>query len=72
MEKMENATETPLESPIEAENNPLEYKTPPQNQETDQNSQDSGNELRKSCTPDPLKVPKAFKFPERHVILCTL
>ncbi|KAH0997892.1 hypothetical protein GBA52_021756 [Prunus armeniaca] len=32
----------------------------------DENSQNSGNDLRKPTTPDRLKVPKAFKYPERY------
>ncbi|XVE83682.1 hypothetical protein DITRI_Ditri16bG0106100 [Diplodiscus trichospermus] len=63
---MEQVMEKPFNGPIQSENGGLENKTPPQNQKIDQNSQDSGNEFRKSCTPDRLKVPKAFKYPERY------
>ncbi|XP_031268462.1 uncharacterized protein LOC116126923 [Pistacia vera] len=65
---MEKVTETPLKSPEQAANTTLlEHKTPLQNRQTDgQISQDSGNELKKTNTPDRLKVPKAFKYPERY------
>ncbi|XVF14397.1 hypothetical protein REPUB_Repub09cG0055300 [Reevesia pubescens] len=64
---MEQVIEKPFNSsPIQSENAGSENKTPPQNQKIDQNSQDSGNDLRKTCTPDRLKVPKAFKYPERY------
>ncbi|XVF16753.1 hypothetical protein REPUB_Repub10bG0059400 [Reevesia pubescens] len=53
-------------SPIESENAGLENKTPSQNEKIDLNSQDSGKDLRKPCTPDRLNVPKAFKYPERY------
>ncbi|EOY03678.1 hypothetical protein QQP08_014285 [Theobroma cacao] len=54
------------EKSIQSENVGLENKAPPQNQQIDQNSQDSSNDLKKTCTPDRLKVPKAFKYPERY------
>ncbi|KAK3212462.1 hypothetical protein Dsin_017168 [Dipteronia sinensis] len=66
---MEKAIETPSTSPIQVENTTSEYKTPPQSQDQEsehQNSQDSGNDLRKTSTPDSLKVPKAFKYSERY------
>ncbi|XVF58432.1 hypothetical protein PTKIN_Ptkin07bG0066400 [Pterospermum kingtungense] len=62
----QQAMEKPLNSPIQSENGGLENKTPPQNQKFDQNSQNSGNDLRNNCTPNRLKVPKAFKYPERY------
>ncbi|KAK2663265.1 hypothetical protein Ddye_001839 [Dipteronia dyeriana] len=68
---MEKAIETPSTSPIHVENTTSEHQTPPQSQgqqSEHQNSQDSGNDLRKTSTPDRLKVPKAFKYPERHEI----
>ncbi|XP_022741583.1 uncharacterized protein LOC111293107 [Durio zibethinus] len=64
---MEQVMEKPFNSsPIQSENGGLENKTPSQNQKIYQNSQDSDNNLRKTCTPDRLKVPKAFKYPERY------
>ncbi|XWS32968.1 hypothetical protein CRYUN_Cryun22dG0036700 [Craigia yunnanensis] len=63
---MEQVMEKPLNSSIQSENGGLENKTTPQSQKIYQNSQDSGNDLRKTCTPDRLKVPKAFKYPERY------
>ncbi|XWS44399.1 hypothetical protein CRYUN_Cryun15aG0041800 [Craigia yunnanensis] len=63
---MGEVMEKPFNSPIQSENGGLENKTPTQNQKIDRNSQDSGNDLRKTCTPDRLKVPKAFKYPERY------
>ncbi|KAK4851274.1 hypothetical protein QYF36_013760 [Acer negundo] len=66
---MEKAIETLSTSPIQVENTASECKTPPQSQDQQsdhQNSQDSGNDLRKTSTPDRLKVPKAFKYPERY------
>ncbi|XP_022751944.1 uncharacterized protein LOC111300576 [Durio zibethinus] len=63
---MEQVMEKPFDSLIQSENGGMENKIPPQNLEIDQNSQDSGNDLRKKCTPDRLKVPKAFKSPERY------
>ncbi|KAJ0099213.1 hypothetical protein Patl1_21742 [Pistacia atlantica] len=60
---MEKVTETPLKSPEQAADTLLEHKTPLQNRQTDEQiSQDSGNELKKTNTPDRLKVPKAFKY----------
>ncbi|KAK9271633.1 hypothetical protein L1049_001996 [Liquidambar formosana] len=63
---MEKVVETPPKSPIQSENTLLDCKTPPQNQQTDEKSQNSGSDCRKSATPDRLKVPKAFKYPERY------
>ncbi|GKU97351.1 hypothetical protein SLEP1_g10507 [Rubroshorea leprosula] len=63
---MESEPEKPLKSPTKPEIIAVGCKTPPQDQQIDHNSQDSGNDLRKTCTPDRLKVPKAFKFPERY------
>ncbi|KAF1002675.1 hypothetical protein AG4045_006258 [Apium graveolens] len=37
-----------------------------QNQEADLNSPSSVSVIRKTSTPDRLKVPKPFKFPERY------
>ncbi|XP_044467972.1 uncharacterized protein LOC123197701 [Mangifera indica] len=64
---MEKVAETPLRSPEQAENTLLELKTPLQNGQTDEQiPQESGNELKKTNTPDRLKVPKAFKYTERY------
>lgn len=66
---MEKVAETPLRSPEQAENTLLELKTPLQNGQTDEQiPQESGNELKKTNTPDRLKVPKAFKYTERYVV----
>ncbi|KAA8547911.1 hypothetical protein F0562_004340 [Nyssa sinensis] len=66
---MEKVLKTPPKTPIQSENTLVDYKTPPpplENQQTDQNSETSGNDSRKTGTPDRLKVPKAFKYPERY------
>ncbi|XP_062151271.1 uncharacterized protein LOC133859757 [Alnus glutinosa] len=63
---MENALTLPPKNPLQPENTVLDCKTPPQNRQNDQNDRNSGNELRKPTTPDRLKVPKAFKYPERY------
>ena len=62
---MEQVMEKPFNSPIQSENAGLEKSPPLQDQKIDQNPQDSGKDLRNTCTPDRLKVPKAFKYPER-------
>ncbi|XWS40993.1 hypothetical protein CRYUN_Cryun17cG0042900 [Craigia yunnanensis] len=59
---MEQVMEKPFNSPIQSENAGLEKNPPLQ----DQNPQDSGKDLRKTCTPDRLKVPNTFKYPERY------
>lgn len=64
---METVLETPLKNPVQSENPLSDYKTPPPNQETAQKIQNSANDSgNKTATPDRLKVPKAFKFPERY------
>ncbi|XWS30165.1 hypothetical protein CRYUN_Cryun24cG0094300 [Craigia yunnanensis] len=63
---MDQVMEKSLDSPIQSENAGLEKNTPLPDQKIDQNPQDSGKDLRKTCTPDWLKVPKAFKYPERY------
>lgn len=63
---METVVETPLRSPVQSGNTLSDCKTPPRNQEMAQKAQNSGS---KTGTPDKLKVPKAFKYPERYVIL---
>ncbi|KAL6287745.1 hypothetical protein ACE6H2_012135 [Prunus campanulata] len=68
---MENVPEMPPpKSPIQSSEmmNFSECITPPPPplQHKDENSQNSGNDLRKPTTPDRLKVPKAFKYPERY------
>ena len=59
---MENMLKTPPKAPVQTPAAPEpECKTPttPVN---------SSNELRKPVTPDRLRVPKAFKYPERYYI----
>ncbi|KAF5735597.1 Hydroxyproline-rich glycoprotein family protein [Tripterygium wilfordii] len=67
---MENSSEPTLKSPIKTKNIDLECNTPPppsQDPLKDQNFQSSGTEkLGKIGTPDRLKVPKAFNYPERY------
>ncbi|KAL5582161.1 hypothetical protein UlMin_014603 [Ulmus minor] len=63
---MENMDETPPKIPTQTETTISEQKTPTPIPQIDQNSPNSGNDLRKPNTPDRLKVPKAFKFPERY------
>ncbi|KAJ7974312.1 Hydroxyproline-rich protein [Quillaja saponaria] len=63
---MEKMLETPPKSPIQSEKTETECKTPSSNQDTDENNQNSCNDLRKPITPDRLRVPKAFKYPERY------
>ncbi|KAL5739209.1 hypothetical protein ACOSP7_028129 [Xanthoceras sorbifolium] len=64
---MEKAVETLSKSLVQAEDTTLESKTPPQNHQSEhEDCRDSGNDLRKTSTPDRLKVPKAFKYPERY------
>ncbi|XP_039005521.1 uncharacterized protein LOC120132895 isoform X3 [Hibiscus syriacus] len=64
----EQAMEKPFSISTLPENGGLGLEnTPPlQDQKLDENPQDSGKDLRKTCTPDRLKVPKAFKYPERY------
>jgi hypothetical protein len=56
-------------SPIQSENTITDCKTPPLIQQNDQIYQNPGNDLRKPTTPERLKVPKAFKYPERYFFL---
>ncbi|XP_022773756.1 uncharacterized protein LOC111316008 [Durio zibethinus] len=58
--------EQSFNSPIQSENAGLEKKPPLQDQKIDQKAQESGKDLRKTCTPDRLKVPKASKYTERY------
>ncbi|XP_057491960.1 uncharacterized protein LOC130777575 [Actinidia eriantha] len=55
---MEDAPKTPPKTPIQPQNTDFGTRTPPQNQKFGQKSQNT--------TPDRLKVPKAFKYPERY------
>ncbi|XP_020230258.1 uncharacterized protein LOC109811033 [Cajanus cajan] len=64
MEK-ENMLKTPPKVPIQAQVPEPECKTPTPLQQ-DQKDHNSSNELRKPVTPDRLRVPKAFKYPERY------
>lgn len=64
---MEKIPETPPRVPVLSESTNLECKaTPELKQQTDGNSRNPSNELRKPTTPDALKVPKAFKYSERY------
>ncbi|KAI4352465.1 hypothetical protein L6164_006715 [Bauhinia variegata] len=65
---MENLLKTPPKAPVlQSPTTESECKTPPPIQpSTNENDQNSLNELRKSLTPDRLRVPKAFKYPERY------
>ncbi|GMN42104.1 hypothetical protein TIFTF001_011324 [Ficus carica] len=68
---METRGETAMEeTPIQSEKAVSEHKTPTPIPQTDQTplqtSPNSGIDLRKPATPDRLKVPKAFKYPERY------
>ncbi|KAF8408214.1 hypothetical protein HHK36_007359 [Tetracentron sinense] len=63
---MEKILEMPLETPTQLENSLSGERTPPQTLQSDQKSQNSGNDLRKTSTPDRLRVPKAFKYQERY------
>lgn len=67
---MENVQEImPPKTPIQSETMSFpDCITPPPLQHKDENSQNSGNDIHKTTTPDRLKVPKAFKFPERYTI----
>ncbi|XP_027925035.1 uncharacterized protein LOC114182364 isoform X2 [Vigna unguiculata] len=67
MEK-ENMLKTPPKVPIQAQKAEPECKTPTPAQQQHQNNDrsNSSNELRKPVTPDHLRVPKAFKYPERY------
>ncbi|KAJ8749684.1 hypothetical protein K2173_010104 [Erythroxylum novogranatense] len=57
---MENLIGSPLKESAQ------DCRTPSQAQSTDSKSQKTSNDMRKSSTPDRLKVPKAFKYPERY------
>lgn len=67
---MENMLKTPPKVPIQAPTAEPECKTPTPVQQSHHSDHSSSNELRKPVTPDRLRVPKAFKYPERYV-LCT-
>ncbi|KAL6139871.1 hypothetical protein ACLB2K_058172 [Fragaria x ananassa] len=65
---MENVQDIlPPKTPIQSETMSFsDCITPSPLQQKDGNSQSSGNDIHKTTTPDRLKVPKAFKFPERY------
>ncbi|XP_061366515.1 uncharacterized protein LOC133309731 [Gastrolobium bilobum] len=63
---MENMLKTPPKVPVQSQTPDPECKTPTPVQQKVLNDQNSSNELRKSVTPDRLRVPKAFKYPERY------
>ncbi|KAJ1376136.1 hypothetical protein SESBI_50259 [Sesbania bispinosa] len=65
---MENMLmKTPPKVPIQEQTTEPECKTPtPPVQQPQQNDHNSSHELRKPVTPDRLRVPKAFKYPERY------
>ncbi|XP_039008062.1 uncharacterized protein LOC120136008 [Hibiscus syriacus] len=62
----EQAMQKPFNSSTQTENSRLENTPPLQDQKLDESPQDSSKDLRKTCTPDRLKVSKAFKYPERY------
>jgi len=69
MEK-ENMLKTLPKVPIQAQKPEPECKTPiPAQQQHQNKDRNSSNELRKpvTVTPDHLRVPKAFKYPERYL-----
>ncbi|GMY12902.1 Hydroxyproline-rich glycoprotein family protein [Fagus crenata] len=66
MENVPNMINILPKSPIQSENTITDCKTPPLIQQNDQIYQNPGNDLRKPTTPERLKVPKAFKYPERY------
>ncbi|KAJ1381936.1 hypothetical protein SESBI_44670 [Sesbania bispinosa] len=57
---------TPPKVPIQEQTTEPECKTPTPVQQPQQNDHNSSHELRKPVTPDRLRVPKAFKYPERY------
>ena len=63
LNSMENTQETPFKSLMQSKPTMLDCITPAKE---DQESENSGNDLRKSSAPYHLQVPKAFKFPERY------
>ncbi|XP_047157276.1 uncharacterized protein LOC124828082 isoform X4 [Vigna umbellata] len=68
MEK-ENTLKTPPKVPIQMQKKAepeCKTPTPAQQQHHNNDSSNSSNELRKPVTPDQLRVPKAFKYPERY------
>ncbi|KAL1338215.1 hypothetical protein HN51_032901 [Arachis hypogaea] len=60
---MENMLKTPPKVPIQAK--PLQPEPQP-DCKTPTTPLSSFNQLRKPVTPDRLRVPKAFKYPERY------
>ncbi|KAF7822413.1 hydroxyproline-rich protein [Senna tora] len=62
--------QTPPKPPIQSKTTESDCRTPPPLHPTHQNDQITSpyNELRKplTVTPDRLRVPKAFKYPERY------
>ncbi|KAL2951100.1 hypothetical protein AAZX31_19G027700 [Glycine max] len=66
MEK-KNMLKTPPKVPIQPQTPEPECKTPAPVQQQDPNDHNnSSNELHKPVTPNRLRVPKAFKYPERY------
>ncbi|XP_059624575.1 uncharacterized protein LOC132267432 [Cornus florida] len=63
---MEKLSETSFGTPIQSETTLFDSKTPNSEQQTDQNCPNSCTDSQKPSTPDRLKVPKAFKYPERY------
>lgn len=60
--------QTPPKPPIQSKTTLPDCKTPPPPHTPNENDQSQSpfHELRKSVTPDRLRVPKAFKYPERY------
>ncbi|KAK3032563.1 hypothetical protein RJ639_036802 [Escallonia herrerae] len=63
---MEKMLETPPRTALPSENTLLDHKTPLQTQINDQGSPVSADSRKSTGTPDHLKVPKAFRYPERY------
>ncbi|XP_039069320.1 uncharacterized protein LOC120215844 [Hibiscus syriacus] len=63
---VEQVIEKPFNSSTLTESGGLENTPPLQDQKRDENPQDSGKDPRKTCTPDRLKLSKAFNYPERY------
>ncbi|KAB1211523.1 hypothetical protein CJ030_MR6G013265 [Morella rubra] len=63
---MESVLDLLPKTTTQPEDSPIECKTPPQNPNNHQIYQNPGNHLRNPSIPVRLKVPKAFKYPERY------
>ncbi|KAK6913339.1 hypothetical protein RJ641_022940 [Dillenia turbinata] len=65
---MENENEVNPKTPIQSENTQILEKQliPPPSFQIKEKPKNSGIEVGKNGTPDHLKVPRAFKYPERY------